>query len=314
MHTEYSRELVSKRYLDRLDADPGDDFSYKEERIKFKRQSKRKDTMHDNLPSLNFLELEEFRRYVKGGRGNYEGVIFKDIIIDFDISNCNFKKSIFADVHFARGVNLHSCIFDGAKFINCKFDTMVASGIEFNDSILLNTDIEWDGNFVQGTTVYNDKATGWDELKGSYTGNGARFHVILSLLYFLPIAMSVMSNYFLTRYQEIIEPYSSYVPMIDKYFSSLDEKVTVFHGVFETDGFTGKIVLIGVFIYQLQRIFLTFYVGKLADKQKFCNKMPGLVTLGSLKKMHFFNTVLTVVVFYGAVLNLFKLMKCRMWV
>lgn len=314
MHTDSSRDLAAKQYLDRLNGDPTNAFSYERSRIEFKLQNKRKETMHDDIPSLKYIELEAFRKYLDSGRGNYQGAIIKDVIIDFDVSNCNFKNALFADVHFARGVNLNNCIIDKTKFLDCKFDAMVASELEFKNSILLNTDVAWSGNSVPNTIIYNDKATGWDILKSSYTGNGARFHILLSLFYFSPIVMRIISNYILIKYQSLIYPYSDTILVIKTYFSSLEPNGTLFHGLFDTTGIVNKLVLSGVLIYQVQRIVLTFFVGKLADKQKFCNKMPGWITLGSLKKMHFFNTLLTIVVLYGAIVNVLKLMQYKLWI
>lgn len=303
--------------LDRKNADPADHFSYEYEQRKLELRAKRRKSMRDSsVEKISKINSQELRENVQNGRGDFQGIFISNDQIDFDISGCNFDNATFIDVVFGRNVNFIETSTSECIFIRCKFLTVVTlEDVSFDDCVLINTDISWHGNSIKNTIIHRDSPGTWEKLKSSYTGNGARFHVLLSLLYFVPLGFHIFVNFMIMKIQEIAVQFRLVFPAIDQYFDLRERKGSLISGIFTGDGsFASKYILIFVLLYQIQRITLTFYVGKMADEQEYGQIMPGFFSLKVMKIMHYINLFLMLFVLWGVCENIWNLAWLRLWV
>lgn len=248
------------------------------------------------------LNAEKFKELVAEGVGNFEGVILRNIKVDFDITECNFKNAIFDNVTFTKSlVHFTGVIFERTTFIDCVLGGDAFFGdAKFKKCRFYGSKIGWKGQTLDVETQLEKCDTkDWDKLKAAYTGNGARFHVLLAMLYFIPlvIQIAVLSAY------GVIQEVVPYLHPKDSESNSV-----IWYVLSSNDVFGYKFIFIFALIYQVLRFYLTYKIGVMADNETYARKMPSYSTIGRLNAFHGVNWLLTVFVIIGAVANIAELM------
>lgn len=302
--------------LDRKDADPNDPFSYEEEQRKNEsRIARRKTASNETEPRKEWLNCKQLKANLLNGQGNFRSIIIRNDEIDFDLSGSAFDGSVFVDIIFDSGTLFLDTSFNDCIFINCKFKTIVSMDeMDFSSCTLINCDVNWDGHSVKDTKIIQDKPGSWEKLKSSYIGNGARFHILLSMFYFVPLVLHVFLNYVTAQLQNSAYPFSKHLPYLKLFFEGKKPTGSLFTGIFESETTVGIFLLFIVLVYQIQRLILTYNIGKLSDVQDVEKTMPSMLSFTVFRYMHRVNMVLVLFVLVAACLNIMNFFSVKLWV
>jgi uncharacterized protein YjbI with pentapeptide repeats len=144
-----------------------------------------------NLEGAN-LEGAELQKaslvYCQCNGANFDGANFEDAAL----INANFQKADFKSSHL-KGANLGGSDFRESKFRWANLDVINLIFADFRASDLRNTNnIRFDETLIEGTLLSPNSNEPWTVLRREYTGSKLLFHLLLLVLFLIPLASKTL--------------------------------------------------------------------------------------------------------------------------